>query len=147
MKNKTAILRAAGCKRPPQAKSEITAQRAADYKLPPQAKDESDSAFRERIAGAIREKGGPDSIIEAHEARTNRLYNEPSDNPMSDPMTGIVGALAQALHGINYHPRNGIDQVGNDTALGTVMRLQEDEMTPETAHMLMALEDAKHHKL
>lgn len=81
------------------------------------------------------------SIIEAHEAQTNRLYDDPGEHPLDDPMNGIVGALAQALHGIDYHPQGGVDMVGNDMALGTVIRHKED--TSEALMLALMLDDAK----
>ena len=121
--------------------NEVTAQRAAEYKLPPQGEHESDIDFRQRVAGAIRAVGGPSSIIEAHEAQTNRLYDDPGEHPLDDPMNGIMGALAQALHGVDYHPHDGVDMVGNDMALGTVI-LHKD---PSAEALLLAvmLDDAE----
>ena len=90
----------------------ITTQRQAEFGLPPQGRSETDTAFRHRIAGALRQAG---HLVEAHEAQQNCLYDDPA-NPM--PMLGIAGALAQALQGRVYSPHNGVNQVGDDIAAG-----------------------------
>ena len=51
-------------------KSGITAQRAQEFGLPAQQEGESDTVFRARVSGALRDQG---RIIEAHEAHTNSL--------------------------------------------------------------------------
>ena len=86
------------------------------YKIEAQQKDESDMDFRQRVSVTLREKG---HIIEAHEAYQDK-FCEDSDNVV----TGIFGAIAQALSGTRY----GGDPVGNDIAAGTLVRYQ---MSPE----------------
>lgn len=87
----------------------ITSQRAQEFGIPPQGKDENTHTFRNRVANAIRAQG---HIIEAHEAQSNKLY----DDPDGDAMIGITGAVAQALQGKNYRG----DQVANDIATGAI---------------------------
>lgn len=123
-------------------KNEITAQRAQEFGLPPQGEGEGDGAFRSRVAGAIREKG---DFIEAHEAQCNRLYNDPGEGPFDDPMNGIIGAMAMALHGRNYNAPDGEHQVGNEIAAGTVIR-NENEPSPAALMMAIALDCAARDK-
>lgn len=81
-----------------------------------QREGESDVEFRERVATALRNMG---HLIEAHEAYQDERY-ESSDSVM----TGLFGAVAQALQDTRY----GGDPVGNDIAAGTLIRHQ---MSPE----------------
>jgi len=90
--------------------NEITTQRAEEFGIEVQRPGESDSVFRGRVAGRLRDMG---HIIEAHEAQTNMLYDDPS----GDPMTGIMGAVAQAMQGRDYHV-SGENQIGCDIAAG-----------------------------
>jgi len=94
--------------------SEITAQRASEYNIEPQGEKESDAVFRDRVSGRLRDMG---RIIEAHEAQTNMLHNDPS----GDPMVGIMGALAQKLQDRDYHVR-GSSQVDCDISAGHFVR-------------------------
>lgn len=98
---------------------EFTAQRARWFDLPPQGESESDIEFRERVAGALRDRG---KIIEAHEAYHNCLYDDPS----GAPMTGILGAVAQVMQGQNYGSK-GNRQVGDDIAAGVCAQSTHDE--------------------
>lgn len=77
---------------------------------------EDDAAFRSRIAGVLRGQG---RIIEAHEALSGRRWDDEEQGPMG-PMTGIIGALAQAAQGIEYSPHDPERQVGDDLAAGVV---------------------------
>lgn len=106
--------------RPP---NEITAARAAEYGLPAQSEGETDGDFRRRVAGTIREQH-PEAVVEAHEALSNRLYNDRSEdgNPFSDPMMGIIGDIAAALCGSKV--LDGLDgphRVETEGILGTVI--------------------------
>lgn len=120
-------------------KNWVTAQRAQEFNLPPQGPDESESAFKDRISGALRDMG---HIIEAHEAATGKLYNDGGDDPLSNPMTGIMGALAQKMQGVDYH-QSGSNQVGLDVAAGYVKKDPPREpfggLTPELAILACAL--------
>lgn len=93
-------------------KNWVTAERAKEFGLPPQGRKESESAFRARISGALRDNG---HIIEAHEAATGKLYDDENEIAMS----GITGALAQKMQGVNYR-QSGSNQVGTDVAAGCV---------------------------
>ena len=94
----------------------ITAQRAQEFGVAPQEDGENEMAFRNRVANAIRAQG---HIIEAHEAQSNALY----DDPDGDTMTGIFGAVAQAMQGTHYSG----DPIGNDIAAGVVASKKRDE--------------------
>lgn len=110
----------------------ITAQRAQEFDILPQQEGESDYDFRNRVSGILREQG---HIIEAHEAYQNALY----DDPDSNCMTGIIGAAAQAMQGVDYGG-DGVHRMGNDIAAGiyTQYKKQED---PLMALLAMALFD------
>lgn len=97
------------------------------YNIAPQGKDESDSAFRGRVSGELRDAG---HIIEAHEVFNDERY-EQSDNVMS----GIIGAMAQALQGVNYGSK-GEHQVGDDFACGEYVKHHKEQ---DPAMLLMAL--------
>lgn len=115
---------------------EVTVQRAEEFGIAGKGEDEGVSAFRHRVAGALREMG---HIIEAHEAQTDRLYNDPGNGLLDDPMTGIIGAVAQVTGGIDYGSSDGIQQVGDDMAVGTVVRLPEEKMNPDVTMLMLAL--------
>lgn len=100
------------------AGTEITAQRANEFGLEPQGEKESDTAFRERISGKLRDMG---QLVEAHEAHANALY----DDPEGGAMTGIMGAVSQALQRTNYGS-SGSGAVGIDIAAGTVASKPSD---------------------
>lgn len=124
---------------PKPEKNLVTAQRAQEYNLPPQGPDESESAFKNRISGALRDMG---HIIEAHEAATGKLYNDGGDDPMSNPMTGIMGVLAQKMQGVDYH-QSASNQVGMDVAAGYVATHKKpgalEGLSPELLVMAAAL--------
>ena len=108
----------------------LATEYASYYKIDPQQDNETDAAFRDRVSGALRDMG---HIIEAHEAFRDERY-EQSD----DVMTGVFGALAQAIQGIDYR-RTGSHQVGDDIAAGTVLKYQKPKMTQEEAQLAVAL--------
>jgi len=113
----------------------ITTQRAQEFNLPPQGSDESDTAFRERVAGALREQG---HFIEAHEALRNCLYDDPDRG--DGVMQGVMGAIAQAMQEKTYS-RDGVSQVGDDIAVGGIVSDPRPKMSPEAA--LLAIQMAK----
>ena len=98
--------------------------RAQEFDIAPQRENESESEFRHRVAEELRQQG---CIVEAHEALTNRLYDD--DNPQA--LTGIAGAVAKAVQGRDYPG----SQVGSDIAAGTVAKHQR----PNEAMLLLAL--------
>lgn len=105
-----------------------TAQRAQWFGISPQGEAESNIEFRERVAGELRDKG---RIIEAHEAYHNCLYDDPS----GAPMTGIIGAVAQVMQGIDYGS-SGNRQIGDDIAAGVAATRPPD---PDPMMMLFAV--------
>lgn len=86
------------------------------YELEPQVEDESNFDFKRRVSIALRKAG---HLIEAHEAYQDARWDQ-NDNVL----TGIAGAIAQAIAGVSYSG----DPVGNDIAAGTIARHQ---MSPE----------------
>ena len=88
----------------------------------PQGEDESDGSYRERVAGVLRAN---DQVIEAHEVITGRRYDDPEQGDMG-PMTGIIGAMAQELHGHILSPHDPERQIGDDIAYGVVVRAGAD---------------------
>lgn len=105
----------------------ITAQRAQEFNIPAQQPNETDEAFRTRVSGVLRGQG---HIIEAHEAYQNALYDQDEN-----AMTGIFGAVAQALNGKDYSPDDPQRQVGDDIAAGVVASSKKPKMD---ADMLLA---------
>jgi len=108
----------------------LATEYAQYYDIEAQREGEHDSAFRSRIAGVLRDQG---RLIEAHEAQQDARCDE---SGMVN--TGIMGAIAQAFHGVDYGV-SGEQQVGVDIAAGVVMQHPEEKMTPEGALMAMAL--------
>lgn len=116
--------------------NEITTQRAAEFGIETQRPGESDIAFRGRVAGRIRDMG---HMIEAHEAQSNMLYNDSS----GDPMTGILGAVAQVMQKRDYHV-SGENQIGCDIAAGHYMKnppRQENDAFLMMAMLMMGNRD------
>ena len=110
-----------------------TQQLQEHYGLQPQGADESDSNFRHRIAGNLRDMG---HIIEAHEAQQDARWDDESRG--GDVTAGIMGAMAQALHGRDYHVR-GEQQVGCDYAAGMYIRHKKPDPSPEAMMMMLTL--------
>lgn len=108
----------------------LATEYAKYYELDPQGENESDLDFRDRISGTLRDMG---HIIEAHEVHHNERY-EQSD----DVMTGVIGAVTQALQGVDYGSR-GSQQVGDDIAAGAVTRYRKEQMSPEMALLMIEL--------
>ena len=94
----------------------LARQYGEHYKIS-QQEDEPNSAYRIRVAGELRQRG---KVIEAHEAHSGKRYDDPNQGPM-DPMTGIFGAVAQAMQGINYHPSNPERQIDDDLTVGIIV--------------------------
>jgi len=112
----------------------ITQQRAKEAGIPAQGEHESDDEFKNRVSGALRDMG---HIIEAHEAFTDMLYDDPNQGPLG-PMTGIIGASAKALHHIDYGS-SGNKAVGDDIAAGIVSQTPKEEIDPLAAMLIMAM--------
>lgn len=107
----------------------LATEYAEYYNIEPQADNEDDLQFKERVSGELRDMG---KIIEAHEAFQDERYEE-----NEDVITGFMGAMAQALHG-NYN-KSGSTQVGDDIAVGHVVKKPQAQMTPEEALIAMLL--------
>lgn len=91
------------------------------YNIPPQAEGESDYDFKRRVGGVLRDMG---HIVEAREAANDQRYEAGGDT-----VTGITGAVSQALQGVNYHS-SGARQVDDDFTAGVVSQApkQDSEM-------------------
>lgn len=89
----------------------------SDYGIK-QKKGESDYAYRSRLAGELKRQG---KIIEAHEAFSGRKYDDPKQG-QTGPMSGILGAVAQAMQGKKYSPYDPEQQIGDDIAAGVFVR-------------------------
>lgn len=75
--------------------------------LSEQQDGESDRDFRIRVADVLRGKG---RLIESQEILVGRRFDDPANPPvgvLGNPLTGVAGALAQAMQGIDY--RNAED--------------------------------------
>jgi len=102
----------------------LATEYAKYYGIEAQREGETDSAFRHRVAGELRDMGKP---IEAHEAqRDERIENS------DDVMTGVMGAIAQAVQGVDYGV-SGIRQVGCDIAAGGLVKNPKPKISPEMA--------------
>lgn len=107
----------------------LAKQYAEYYKIEAQREGESDGEFRGRVSGVLRDMG---HIIEAHEASQDARY-EDSENVM----TGIMGAMAQALQGTNYGSK-GERQIDDDFAAGVIVNSPKQDSDPMMA-LLAAL--------
>jgi len=56
-------------------------------------------------------------------------------------MTGIMGAMAQALQGRNYGAKTGSEQVGDDIASGIVSQAPKDDSSGLFALFTILLSD------
>jgi hypothetical protein len=109
----------------------LATEYAEFYGIEPQGDDESDHAFRCRVAGALRDMG---HIIEAHEAQQDKRYED-----SQDVMTGVIGAIAQALQGVDYGSA-GEQQIGDDIAAGVITQSDElEDVSPEVALLMIQL--------
>ena len=105
----------------------ITKQRAQEFGIEAQREDESDFEFRDRVSNSLRAMG---HLIEAHEAFSNKLY----DDPTGDAMTGIIGAVAQAMQGKSYRG----NQIANDIATGVVAQRPKNDLA-DALILMMAM--------
>lgn len=110
-----------------------TKQLQEAYKLAPQGDTEDDYNFRHRIAGELRDMG---KIIEAHEAQQDARWDDESKG--EDVQAGIMGAMAQALQGVDYHV-HGEQQVGCDIAAGMYVKHAKPKMTADQALLMVML--------
>ena len=95
-----------------------------------QREDESDIQFRGRVAGVLRDN---EKIIEAHE-----VYNDEYQGESDAVTTGVMGALAQYMQGVDYRV-SGRQQIATDFAAGMVVKNPREEMSPEMALMAVLL--------
>lgn len=114
----------------------LATEYARSFNLEAQKQGESDSDFKCRVAGELRNRG---RIIESHEALNDGLYDQNKST-----MTGIVGALAFAMAGRRFngdpiHPTNGKRQVDDDFAAGVLTQNPKPSMSPETALLMVSL--------
>lgn len=107
-------------------------EHAKYYGITEQAEGETDAEFRGRVAGVLRDQG---HIIEAHEIFTGRRYDAEDGQ---DVVTGIMGALAQAMQGVDYHS-TGERRLGDDFAAGTLIQNPKPEMSAEMALLAVML--------
>lgn len=108
----------------------LATEYAGYYEIEQQQSDEDDYAFHHRVAGELRDMG---KIIEAHEAQRDERI-EQSD----DVMSGVMGAVAQVLQGVNYRV-SGEQQVGCDIAAGAIVQNPQPEMSVGMALLAMLL--------
>ena len=106
----------------------LSTEYAHQFGIAPQRTDESDDSFKSRVAGELRDMG---EIIYAHEAATDAYYDQ-----SADAMTGILGAVAQAMQGKDYNV-SGSAQVNTDLVAGKVVQKPKDD--PLMAMLMMAL--------
>ncbi len=106
------------------------------YEIEPQKEGESDSAFRDRVSGALRDAG---RIIEAHEVAQDKRYDA-GDGDMV--RTGIMGAMAMALQEKSYG-RTGSTLVDDEIAAGVVANAKPKNSDPMMALLAMMLFDKR----
>jgi hypothetical protein len=106
---------------------------ASYYQIELQKEGELDRDYRNRVAGALRDKG---LLIEAHELHSGKRW----DAEGSDVMTGVIGALAQKLQGVDYGS-SGYRQIGDDIAAGTIVQ-HKRETSPEMALIAILMSEA-----
>ncbi len=97
---------------------EFTATLAAYHHIDPQGPDESETAFRERVSGTLRDQG---HVIEAHEAYHNQRYDEGGDDGVGGPMVGAFGAAALALAGRDFGS-TGVRLIGDEMMAGVIVK-------------------------
>jgi hypothetical protein len=110
----------------------LATEYARHYDIEPQREGESDTQFRQRVAGELRDKG---ELVLAHEAQRNERIEQ-----SEDVMTGVLGAVAQALQDVDYNV-NGERQVGCDIAAGELVRHPKPKMTPKMAMLAILLSE------
>ena len=103
------------------------------YNITPQKVNESDSAFRDRVSGALRDAG---NIIEAHEVAQDKRWD--AEDGGDTVQTGIAGAIALVLAGKDYG-RNGSSRVGDEIAAGVVATAPKKELDPMSAMLAMLM--------
>lgn len=108
---------------------EFATDYARMFKYPPQGKNESDTDFRARVSGRLRDEG---HLIEAHEVHSNARY-EDSENVVD----GIFGAAAMAMDRKDYGSR-GHDLIGDEIAAGGITR-RSKKPKMSMAEMMMAI--------
>lgn len=108
----------------------LATEYAEYYNIEGQREGESDHAFKGRVAGKLRDMG---KIIEAHEAQHDERYEN-----SEKVMTGVIGAMAQTLQGVDYGS-SGERQIGDDIAAGTIAQDLESDLTPEMALLMVQL--------
>ena len=108
----------------------LATEYAREYGIEGQRDGERDVEFRSRVSGALRDMG---RVIEAHEA-----YQDARHDQSSEVITGLMGAVAQAMQEVNYGSR-GERQIGDDIAAGVVVQApKEDPLTLMMAMMMMS---------
>jgi hypothetical protein len=103
------------------------------FELAPQGADESDSAFRHRIAGELRDMS---KVIEAHEAQQNARWDDEATG--GDVLAGVMGALAQAAQGVDFHV-HGEQQVGCDLVAGLYVKHKKPDPSPDSMLLMLDL--------
>ncbi len=91
---------------------------AENYGITKQGEKESDYNYRSRVSGELKKQG---RLIEAHEAFSGRRYDDPNQGEWG-PMTGLLGAAAKALQGIEFSPSDYEEQIGDDLAAGQLVK-------------------------
>lgn len=110
----------------------LATEYAIYYGIAPQSENETDLAFRSRVSGILRDHG---QIIEAHEVYSDKRYDAEDG---ADVMTGIMGAVAQAMQDKHYGS-HGARQIGDDFAAGMLVQNPEPKLDPMAAMMAMLL--------
>lgn len=107
------------------------------YDIAPQEENESDSAFRNRVSGILRNSG---NIIEAHEVAQDARWDSESGGDMVQK--GLLGAMAMALQNKNYG-RDGSDLVGDEIAAGVIATSPKQDLDPMMVLLSVMLFDKR----
>jgi hypothetical protein len=100
------------------------------FGIEPQNESETSQAFKERVAGTLRDNN---RIIEAHEVIQGKRYDDPEGG---DVMSGIMGAMSMAFNNVDYGS-SGNSQIGDDIAAGIVANAPKKKSASIEAMMLM----------
>lgn len=106
----------------------LATEYAKYHRIDPQGKGETNSEFKHRVAGRLRDMG---KVILAHEAQRNERIED-----SRDVMVGVQGAIAQAIQGVNYNV-SGEMQVGVDICAGEIA--MDNKSRPSVESLLLAI--------
>jgi len=111
----------------------LATEYAKYYNIEPQRDNESDSNFKSRVSGKLRDAG---NIIEAHEVAQDKRYDADGGENV---MAGIAGAMAMAMQGKDYGSK-GSSLIGDEIAAGRKAMSPKKEIDPTMLLMKILLD-------